>query len=149
MIEAEARAATRWELSPEGAEVLRDGSAEVRLFRSLPAEGLPQSEAMVRPGPPGGGGQGSSAGPGSLTAALSPQKLPGGSVGFSKAMANKWLRLEKGAPGGPRVFRAVSFGGGLDRGPLGPGESRGGDRWVSPGAGGILVGGTDGGPLEP
>ncbi|KAM4643859.1 phenylalanine--tRNA ligase alpha subunit isoform 3-T3 [Amazona ochrocephala] len=80
VIEAEPRAATRWELSPEGSEVLRDGSPEVRLFRSLPAEGLPQSDAM---------------------------KLPGGSVGFSKAMANKWLRLEKGAPGGPRVFRAV------------------------------------------
>uniref|UniRef100_A0A8V5GRI0 phenylalanine--tRNA ligase n=1 Tax=Melopsittacus undulatus TaxID=13146 RepID=A0A8V5GRI0_MELUD len=81
VIEAEPRAATRWELSPEGTEVLRDGSPEVRLFRSLPAEGLPQADAM---------------------------KLPGGSVGFSKAMANKWLRLEKGAPGGPRVFRAVS-----------------------------------------
>lgn len=45
-------------------------------------------------------------------AAPSPQKLPGGSVGFSKAMANKWLRLEKGAPGGPRVLRAVSVPGG-------------------------------------
>ncbi|KAM8987168.1 phenylalanine--tRNA ligase alpha subunit [Ara ararauna] len=80
VIEAEPREATRWELSPEGAEVLRDGSPEVRLFRSVPAEGLQQSDAM---------------------------KLPGGSIGFSKAMANKWLRLEKGAPGGPRVFRAV------------------------------------------
>uniref|UniRef100_A0A8C8B3R3 PheRS DNA binding domain-containing protein n=1 Tax=Otus sunia TaxID=257818 RepID=A0A8C8B3R3_9STRI len=51
VIEAEARAATRWELSPEGSEVLRDGSPEVRLFRSLPAEGLPQSDAMVSGGP--------------------------------------------------------------------------------------------------
>ncbi|KAI6061218.1 Phenylalanine--tRNA ligase alpha subunit [Aix galericulata] len=34
-------------------------------------------------------------------------KLPGAQVGFSKAMANKWLRLDKAAPGGPRVFRAV------------------------------------------
>uniref|UniRef100_A0A493TBX0 phenylalanine--tRNA ligase n=1 Tax=Anas platyrhynchos platyrhynchos TaxID=8840 RepID=A0A493TBX0_ANAPP len=81
VIEAEARAATRWELSEEGAEVLRAGSPEVRLFRSLPPEGLPQSDAM---------------------------KLPGAQVGFSKAMANKWLRLDKAAPGGPRVFRAVS-----------------------------------------
>uniref|UniRef100_A0A8C3URW9 phenylalanine--tRNA ligase n=1 Tax=Catharus ustulatus TaxID=91951 RepID=A0A8C3URW9_CATUS len=80
VIEAEARTATRWELSPEGEEVLRDGSPEVRLFRSLPEEGLPQGEAM---------------------------KLPGGSLGFSKAMANKWVRLDKGAPGGPRVLRAV------------------------------------------
>ncbi|XP_015472109.1 phenylalanine--tRNA ligase alpha subunit [Parus major] len=80
VIEAEARTATRWELSPEGQEVLRDGSPEVRLFRSLPEEGLPQGEAM---------------------------KLPGGSLGFSKAMANKWVRLDKGAAGGPRVLRAV------------------------------------------
>ncbi|XP_056366187.1 phenylalanine--tRNA ligase alpha subunit [Oenanthe melanoleuca] len=80
VIEAEARTATRWELSPEGEEVLRDGSPEVRLFRSLPEEGLPQGEAL---------------------------KLPGGSLGFSKAMANKWVRLDKAAAGGPRVLRAV------------------------------------------
>uniref|UniRef100_A0A8C3M4S4 phenylalanine--tRNA ligase n=1 Tax=Chrysolophus pictus TaxID=9089 RepID=A0A8C3M4S4_CHRPC len=80
VIEAETRATTRWELSAEGEEVLRDGSPEVRLFHSVPSEGLPQSDAM---------------------------KLPGAQVGFSKAMANKWLRLDKGAPGGPRIFRAV------------------------------------------
>lgn len=33
-------------------------------------------------------------------------------MGFSKAMANKWVRLDKGAPGGPRVLRAVSGPGG-------------------------------------
>ncbi|XP_069738531.1 LOW QUALITY PROTEIN: phenylalanine--tRNA ligase alpha subunit [Phaenicophaeus curvirostris] len=80
VIEAEPRAARRWELSAEGLSVLRDGSPEVRLFRSLPEGGLPQPEAM---------------------------KLPGGSVGFNKAMANKWVRLEKGGPGGARVLRAV------------------------------------------
>uniref|UniRef100_A0A8B9EMJ8 phenylalanine--tRNA ligase n=1 Tax=Anser cygnoides TaxID=8845 RepID=A0A8B9EMJ8_ANSCY len=66
VIEAEARAATRWELSAEGAEVLRDGSPEVRLFRSLPADGLPQSDAMVsRRGPQGWGGVHSQGGYGS------------------------------------------------------------------------------------
>ncbi|XP_068778851.1 phenylalanine--tRNA ligase alpha subunit [Struthio camelus] len=81
VIEAEPRAATRWELSAEGEAVARDGSHEVRVFESLPGEGLPHSELM---------------------------KLPGAKVGFSKAMANKWVRLDKEAPGGPRVFRAVA-----------------------------------------
>ncbi|XP_017659258.1 PREDICTED: phenylalanine--tRNA ligase alpha subunit, partial [Lepidothrix coronata] len=50
VIEAEPRAATRWELSPEGEEVLRDGSPEVRLFRSLPEQGVTQGEAAVGTG---------------------------------------------------------------------------------------------------
>lgn len=112
VIEAEARAATRWELSEEGAEVLRAGSPEVRLFRSLPPEGLPQSDAMVRGGGglPGGRGRGGTGGGPHRPPPVPspPQKLPGAQVGFSKAMANKWLRLDKAAPGGPRIFRAVS-----------------------------------------
>ncbi|XP_043833955.1 phenylalanine--tRNA ligase alpha subunit isoform X3 [Dromiciops gliroides] len=34
-------------------------------------------------------------------------RLPSGKVGFSKAMSNKWIRVDKNAPGGTRVFRAV------------------------------------------
>lgn len=105
MIEAEPRSATRWELSPEGEEVLREGSPEVRLFRSLPEEGLPQAEALVGTGGPERGDRRLR---GLLTAAVCPQKLPGGSLGFSKAMANKWVRLDKGAAGGPRVMPTVS-----------------------------------------
>lgn len=115
MIEAETRATTRWELSAEGEEVLRDGSPEVRLFRSVPSEGLPQSDAMVSTAMGGAGGcwgGGASGAPrvphGPQRSPLTSQKLPGAQVGFSKAMANKWLRLDKGAPGGPRIFRAVS-----------------------------------------
>ncbi|XP_074836296.1 phenylalanine--tRNA ligase alpha subunit isoform X1 [Carettochelys insculpta] len=80
VIEAEQRSSTRWELTPEGKEIIQEGSHEARVFDSIPAEGLPQSELM---------------------------KLPCGKVGFSKAMSNKWVRLEKNAEGGPRVFRAV------------------------------------------
>ena len=43
-----------------------------------------------------------------LTAALFPQRLPSGKVGFSKAMSNKWIRVDKSAADGPRVFRVVS-----------------------------------------
>lgn len=46
-----------------------------------------------------------------LTAALLHQKLPSGQVGFSKAMSNKWIRVDKSATDGPRVFRVVSSSG--------------------------------------
>ena len=39
---------------------------------------------------------------------LLPQRLPSGKVGFSKAMSNKWIRVDKSAADGPRVFRVVS-----------------------------------------
>ena len=68
VIEAETRATTRWELSAEGEEVLRDGSPEVRLFRSVPSEGLPQSDAMVSTAMGGRGGVCVWGGGGALTA---------------------------------------------------------------------------------
>uniref|UniRef100_A0A8D0L8W5 Phenylalanine--tRNA ligase alpha subunit n=1 Tax=Sphenodon punctatus TaxID=8508 RepID=A0A8D0L8W5_SPHPU len=81
LIDAELRSSRHWELTPEGQEVIQEGSHEVRVFNSIPPEGLPQSELM---------------------------KLTSNKVGFSKAMSNKWIRLDKAAEGGPRVFRAVS-----------------------------------------
>lgn len=38
---------------------------------------------------------------------LAVQKLSFGKIGFSKAMSNKWIRLDKGHEGGPRIFRNV------------------------------------------
>ncbi|XP_066449726.1 phenylalanine--tRNA ligase alpha subunit isoform X2 [Eleutherodactylus coqui] len=80
IIEAEQRSSKKWELSAEGQEIAESGSQEVRLLQSLPKEGLQQSELM---------------------------KLPIAKVGFSKAMSNHWIRLDKAAEGGPRVFRTV------------------------------------------
>eukprot|EP00069_Balaena_mysticetus_P005482 bmy_04860T0 len=80
IIEAELRSTKRWELTAEGEEIAREGSHEARVFRSVPPEGLPQSELM---------------------------RLPSGKVGFSKAMSNKWIRVNKSAADGPRVFRVV------------------------------------------
>uniref|UniRef100_A0A8C0CM30 Phenylalanine--tRNA ligase alpha subunit n=1 Tax=Balaenoptera musculus TaxID=9771 RepID=A0A8C0CM30_BALMU len=80
IIEAELRSTKRWELTAEGEEIAREGSHEARVFRSVPPEGLPQSELM---------------------------RLPSGKVGFSKAMSNKWIRVDKSAADGPRVFRVV------------------------------------------
>lgn len=34
--------------------------------------------------------------------------MPSGKVGFSKAMSNKWVRVDKSMADGPRVFRVVS-----------------------------------------
>ncbi|MGH0186716.1 UNVERIFIED_CONTAM: hypothetical protein FKN15_022361 [Acipenser sinensis] len=33
--------------------------------------------------------------------------LPSGKVGFSKAMSNKWIKLDKTAEGGPRIYKSV------------------------------------------
>lgn len=35
------------------------------------------------------------------------QKLSFGKIGFSKAMSNKWIRLDKAHEGSPRIFRSV------------------------------------------
>uniref|UniRef100_A0A2K5F3Z0 Phenylalanine--tRNA ligase alpha subunit n=1 Tax=Aotus nancymaae TaxID=37293 RepID=A0A2K5F3Z0_AOTNA len=80
VIEAELRSTKRWELTSEGEEIAREGSHEARVFRSIPPEGLAQSELM---------------------------RLPSGKVGFSKAMSNKWIRVDKSMADGPRVFRVV------------------------------------------
>nr|XP_033779879.1 phenylalanine--tRNA ligase alpha subunit isoform X1 [Geotrypetes seraphini] len=80
VIEAEQQSSKHWELTAEGKEIAEEGSHEARVFQTLPAEGLLQSELM---------------------------KFPFGKVGFSKAMSNKWVHLDKNTLGGPRVFRSV------------------------------------------
>lgn len=45
-----------------------------------------------------------------LTPYLSFQNLPLGKnakIGFSKAMSEGWLRIDKAAEGGPRIYRKV------------------------------------------
>ncbi|KAG5832835.1 phenylalanine--tRNA ligase alpha subunit [Anguilla rostrata] len=81
VIAAELRSSKHWELTAEGAEIAKQGSHEAQVFEAIPEEGLPQNQLM---------------------------KLPSGKVGFSKAMSNKWIRLDKGHEGGPRVFRTVA-----------------------------------------
>ncbi|KAJ8345144.1 hypothetical protein SKAU_G00293370 [Synaphobranchus kaupii] len=80
VISAEQRSSKHWELTAEGAEIAGQGSHEAQVFNAIPDEGLPQNQLM---------------------------KLPSGKVGFSKAMSNRWIRLDKGHEGGPRVFRMV------------------------------------------
>ncbi|XP_061080163.1 phenylalanine--tRNA ligase alpha subunit [Conger conger] len=80
VISAEQRSSKRWELTAEGAEIADKGSHEAQVFNAIPEDGLPQNQLM---------------------------KLPSGKVGFSKAMSNKWIRVDKAHEGGPRVFRMV------------------------------------------
>uniref|UniRef100_A0AAQ5YVT3 Phenylalanine--tRNA ligase alpha subunit n=1 Tax=Amphiprion ocellaris TaxID=80972 RepID=A0AAQ5YVT3_AMPOC len=80
IISADLRSSKHWELTVEGSEIAEQGSHEARVFSSIPLEGLAQSELM---------------------------KLSFGKIGFSKAMSNKWIRVDKTQEGGPRIFRAV------------------------------------------
>ncbi|KAJ3600335.1 hypothetical protein NHX12_031320 [Muraenolepis orangiensis] len=80
VITAELRSSKHWELTGEGREIAEQGSHEARVFYSIPSEGLAQSDLM---------------------------KLSFGKVGFSKAMSNKWIKVDKTSEGGPMVFRAV------------------------------------------
>uniref|UniRef100_A0A8C5CZR3 phenylalanine--tRNA ligase n=2 Tax=Gadus morhua TaxID=8049 RepID=A0A8C5CZR3_GADMO len=80
VISADLRSSKHWELTEEGKEIAEQGSHEARVFGSIPDEGLAQSELM---------------------------KLSFGKVGFSKAMSNKWIKVDKTHEGGARVFRAV------------------------------------------
>uniref|UniRef100_A0A672QSE1 phenylalanine--tRNA ligase n=1 Tax=Sinocyclocheilus grahami TaxID=75366 RepID=A0A672QSE1_SINGR len=80
VISAEQKSSKHWELTGEGCEIAEQGSHESRVFNAIPDKGLPQNELM---------------------------KMPSGKVGFSKAMSNKWIRLDKAHEGGPRVFKTV------------------------------------------
>ncbi|XP_051904754.1 phenylalanine--tRNA ligase alpha subunit [Hippocampus zosterae] len=80
IISAELRSSKHWELTEEGKEIAEQGSQEARVFDAIPLEGLTQSDLM---------------------------KVSFGKIGFSKAMSNKWIRLDKGHEGGPRIFRTV------------------------------------------
>ncbi|XP_072925065.1 phenylalanine--tRNA ligase alpha subunit [Hemitrygon akajei] len=80
VIEAEQRSHKHWELTEEGKDIVQNGSHEARVFDAIPPNGILQSELM---------------------------KLSSGKVGFSKAMSNKWIRIDKKAEGGPRIFRAM------------------------------------------
>ncbi|XP_077474295.1 phenylalanine--tRNA ligase alpha subunit [Stigmatopora argus] len=80
IISAELRSSKHWELTEEGKEIADQGSQEARVFNAVPQDGLSQSDLM---------------------------KLSYGKIGFSKAMSNKWIRMDKGHEGGPRIFRSV------------------------------------------
>lgn len=81
VIACEQRNSKHWELTTEGHLVAEKGSHEALIFNYLPPKGAPQAELM--------------------------KHVPNAKVGFSKAMSSGWIRMDKAAEGGPRVFRKV------------------------------------------
>merc|ERR1712183_246370 len=83
IIEATLKQSERWVLTPEGEAMAANGSYEAVLFSLVTKEGLKQAD-------------------------LAKTKLgKNANLGFSKAMAEGWLVLDKNAEGGPRVMRKV------------------------------------------
>uniref|UniRef100_A0A914WEB1 Uncharacterized protein n=1 Tax=Plectus sambesii TaxID=2011161 RepID=A0A914WEB1_9BILA len=77
VVESEQVSSKRLELTAEGNEIAETGSHESKVFNAIPAEGMPQAELM--------------------------KVVPNAKIGFSKAMLNGWIELDKKAEGGPRV----------------------------------------------
>jgi phenylalanyl-tRNA synthetase alpha chain len=81
IISAELKQTEGWVLTTEGVEMAKNGSHEFNVFTAIKKEGLLQADL---------------------------QKLPLGKnakIGFSKAMSEGWLSIDKNAMGGPRIFR--------------------------------------------
>jgi len=84
VIEATLKQTERWVLTPEGLGMAEKGSYEAIIFNLVPKDGLKQAELENTP-------LGKNA-----------------KIGFSKAMSEGWLTMDKAAEGGPRILRKVS-----------------------------------------
>ncbi|KAK6188247.1 hypothetical protein SNE40_004469 [Patella caerulea] len=81
IINVEQKQLKRFKLTEEGHSVAENGSHEARVYSSVPPEGITQAEIM--------------------------KIVPNAKVGFSKAMSAGWIKVDKQADGGPKVFRKV------------------------------------------
>ncbi|XP_074641944.1 phenylalanine--tRNA ligase alpha subunit-like [Tubulanus polymorphus] len=82
VINTKQQTSKRWDLSKEGEDVASNGSYEARIYHAVPAaDGIPHKELM---------------------------KLPNAKIGFSKAIAAKWIKLDKTTEGGPTVYRNIA-----------------------------------------
>ncbi|BFY99225.1 hypothetical protein BsWGS_02265 [Bradybaena similaris] len=81
IIKVEDKQNKRWQLTEEGVLVLQKGSHEAVLFEAIPKEGIDQTKLM--------------------------NSVPNAKVGFSKAMSAGWIKVDKTAKDGPKVFRQV------------------------------------------
>jgi len=79
VIKVEQKVTKKWELTAEGVNVAQNGSYEFNVYNSIPEEGILQAELM--------------------------KTVENAKIGFSKAMSNKWITMDKKAEGGPRLFK--------------------------------------------
>ncbi|XP_060072242.1 phenylalanine--tRNA ligase alpha subunit-like [Ylistrum balloti] len=70
-----------WQLTEEGKKIAEGGSHEALVYYAVPSDGVTQAEIM--------------------------KSVPNAKVGFSKAMQNGWIQIDKKAEGGPRVTKKV------------------------------------------
>ena len=79
IINSEPSLVVSWELTKEGNEIAENGSHEYRVFQTVPESGIAQTQVL--------------------------SSFANAKIGISKALAQKWIRLEKGNP--PMLFRNV------------------------------------------
>lgn len=79
-IEVQQKTKKLFQLNPEAEGIVSNGSHEANFFAKIPDEGMLQAELM---------------------------KLPNAKLGFSKAMANGWINLDKKHADGPKVTKKV------------------------------------------
>lgn len=79
-IEVAKKSAKEFQLNKEAQEFVECGSHEANIFAKIPDEGIAQAELM---------------------------SLPNAKLGFSKAMANGWVVLDKKHPDGPKITKKV------------------------------------------
>lgn len=81
VIQVEQKTSKKWDLTAEGIKVSQNGSYEFNVYNSIPEDGILQAELM--------------------------KTVENAKIGFSKAMSNKWITMDKKHEGGPRVFKKV------------------------------------------
>lgn len=80
MVEVEQKSHKEFKLNSEADEIVTLGSHEANIFAKIPDEGMLHAELM---------------------------KLPNAKLGFSKAIANGWIALDKKYPDGPKVTKKM------------------------------------------
>ena len=79
IIKAQQKQNNSLELTDEGKDVAKNGSYEAMVFNAITPEGVSQAELM--------------------------KSVKNAKIGFSKAMQAGWIKMDKSAEGGPRVYR--------------------------------------------